>query len=252
MSTLPATHPSDPAPAGPATPTRGESWVRLLAITVTVVAAVDVVFMGLIGEVVPPLLVGVVLTAVGLGILRRWRRTGIVWLGLVSLIMLGGSLEPAGVHLGAPSSGIDFVHSVVAILGRGLALVAAVGALRGAGATSARRLGLVATALGALTLVTGTVATLATSGSDPASGDVEVAIEASAFEEVMTVPQGGTLFVDNRDLFRHTFTVEGTDIDVDLPALQGARVTVDLAPGDYAVICALPAHDFMTGTLQVR
>jgi plastocyanin len=252
MSTLPATHPSDPAPVGPTPAPPGESWVRLLAVTVTVIAAVDVVFMGLIGEVVPPLVIGVVLTAVGLGVLRRWQRTGVVWLGLVSLLMLVGSLEPAGVHLGAPSSGIDFVHAVVAIPGRVVAIAAAIGALRGAGAPAARRLGLVVTALAALTLVTGTVATLVTSGSDPAAGDVEVVIEAAAFEEVMTVSQGGTLFVDNRDVFRHTFTVEGTDIDVDLPALQGARITVDLAPGDYAVICDLPAHDFMSGTLQVR
>jgi uncharacterized cupredoxin-like copper-binding protein len=59
------------------------------------------------------------------------------------------------------------------------------------------------------------------------------------------------VFVDNRDFFRHTFTVEETSIDVELPARQGARVPVDLPAGTYAVVCPVPGHEFMASTLTV-
>ena len=47
----------------------------------------------------------------------------------------------------------------------------------------------------------------------------------------------------------HTFTVEGTDIDVELAPLATDEVTVDLDPGSYDFRCRF--HAEMTGTLTV-
>jgi plastocyanin len=47
----------------------------------------------------------------------------------------------------------------------------------------------------------------------------------------------------------HTFTVDGTDIDVQLGPLEEADVTLDLDPGTYDFHCEL--HPQMTGTLTI-
>jgi plastocyanin len=47
----------------------------------------------------------------------------------------------------------------------------------------------------------------------------------------------------------HTFTVEGTDIDLRLDPLEVEEARIDLDPGDYGFHCEL--HPQMTGTLTV-
>ncbi len=47
----------------------------------------------------------------------------------------------------------------------------------------------------------------------------------------------------------HTFTVEGTDIDLELSPMDSEDVTIDLEPGSYDVICRF--HGQMTATLTV-
>ena len=47
----------------------------------------------------------------------------------------------------------------------------------------------------------------------------------------------------------HTFTVEGTNIDLELSPMDSEDVTIDLDPGSYGVICRF--HGQMTATLTV-
>jgi len=47
----------------------------------------------------------------------------------------------------------------------------------------------------------------------------------------------------------HTFTVEGTDIDLELSPMDSEDVTIDVDPGSYDVICRF--HGQMTATLTV-
>jgi plastocyanin len=47
----------------------------------------------------------------------------------------------------------------------------------------------------------------------------------------------------------HTFTVEGTDIDLELSPMDSEDVTIDLDPGSYEVICRF--HGQMKATLTV-
>ena len=89
-----------------------------------------------------------------------------------------------------------------------------------------------------------------------AAAALEVDLEDTAFvPEELEVPAGPTAFyVANEDLFWHTFTIEGTDVDVRLSSRGTRRVEVDLAPGTYAIVCDIPGHESvgMTGTLEVR
>jgi plastocyanin len=47
----------------------------------------------------------------------------------------------------------------------------------------------------------------------------------------------------------HTFTVEGTGIDLELSPMDSEDVTIDVDPGSYDVICRF--HGQMTATLTV-
>src|SRR5688500_18320258 len=47
----------------------------------------------------------------------------------------------------------------------------------------------------------------------------------------------------------HTFTVEGSDIDLELSPMDSEDLTIDLDPGSYDVICRF--HGQMTATLTV-
>jgi plastocyanin len=47
----------------------------------------------------------------------------------------------------------------------------------------------------------------------------------------------------------HTFTVDGTDIDLDLSPQQVQEAVIDLEPGTYDFVCRF--HPQMTGTLTV-
>jgi len=230
----------------------GAAWVKLLAWLTGIIAAVEVIFLGMIATLVPPLVAGIVLTIVGLVVLRRARRTGIAILGLTSLLLLLGFLPFAASHLGHPESAIDFSHAVIGTVGRLLAVIAAVGAWRKASPAGARRLAVAAIGLACLTVAVSSIAMLASSGDDAGADDVPTVIADSHFADTITVASGDTLYVDNTDVFRHTFTVVDTAIDVELPAAVGVRVPIDLPAGVYDVICDIPGHEHMTATLEVQ
>jgi len=66
---------------------------------------------------------------------------------------------------------------------------------------------------------------------------------------------GQTLRIKNADRTAHTFTVDGTGVDIELPAGTDAKVTghladVGLSPGTYPFHCRI--HPSMTGVLIVR
>jgi plastocyanin len=245
-TTQPSAAPTTQPPPGAGT------WTFVLAGVTTTVAIVDVLFFAIIREVIPPLAVGVALTVVGVALLRTRRRAGTIVVGLTSAVMLAGGLGFATAHFGHPESGVDWAHAVIGSAGRVLAIAAAVAAWRGGSEHAARRTG--ASALGALGLVltVALVTTVATSGDAAEPDDVTVTVERALFPEGLVVSSGEVLHVDNRDLVRHTFTVEGTDVDVELPARQGVRVPIDLATGTYELVCEIPGHEAMTSTLTVR
>jgi plastocyanin len=233
-------------------PTTPSIWATFLAVAAGFVAVVDLAFFALIREIIPPLAVGIVLTGVGLTVLRARPRTGAVVLGVTSLVMLIGSLPFAVDHFAHPDSGIDWFHAVVGVFGRAGVIIAAVGTWRSASEQAGRRMAVATLGLTALVVVVAVVATVTTSGDDRQDSDVVVAITTTAFPDQLTVQTGDVLYVDNQHMFRHTFTVEDTDVDVALPAMQGVRIPIDLVPGTYQLVCDVPGHDAMTGQLIVE
>ncbi len=226
-------------------------WLRSLAILTSLVALGDVVFMTLIPEVIPPLALGVALTLIGIGLLRVRPRAGIAVLGLTSLVLGLLAVLILSPHLAHPGSPVDFLHAVLSVAGRALATVAGVGAWRGASAAGARRLATGALGLASAAIAVSAVAVLTVSSEAARPGDLPVVVAGSQFPPTVTIEPGQTLHLDNQDVFRHTFTVPDTDLDVDLPATTAVRAAVDLPPGSYDVICDIAGHEHMTAVLVV-
>ena len=225
-------------------------WIRLLAWLSVTGATLDVLAMGLT-EVIPPLVVGVILTAAGLVLLRRRPRAGTWMLGIVALLLALTSAPFALPNVPHPESAVSFIHGVGHLLTRAVAVIAAVAALR---AVSPRALAPIRTlALGglAVTVVVGIAASLATTSDSLEAGDVAVEVSAAEFPPVVEVVTGGAVFVENDDFIRHTFTVEDEGVSQELPASTGVRIELDLEPGTYQLICEVTGHESMTADLIV-
>lgn len=225
--------------------------VRLATRAAIVAAAADVVLMAVIGEVIPPLAVFVILTAVLIGGLRRRPAALVTWLGVLALVanVAGAPFWTQDVFY--PAETIAFLWAVLSAGGRFVVIAGAVMVRREA---DDRRAGLVsAVAIGVLGIaVVATVVGRATLTTDElAAGDVRATIEDAEFPDAISVERGGVVYVDNIDPYRHTFTVEGTDVDVDVPGGVARRVAVDLGPGTYVVVCEVPGHESMQSTLEV-
>ena len=90
-----------------------QPWIRLLGWAAAGSGAADVALMALVGELIPPVAVGVALSVVGVGLLRRWARAGTVLLAAVSTVLVLSSAPFALPHLSHPESAVDFGHAVV-------------------------------------------------------------------------------------------------------------------------------------------
>lgn len=242
--TIPTGTGTDSAPA--------RSWIELLARTSIVAALVDIGLPALSGEVIPPLAVGALLTVIGLVVLSRSRKAGVVVLGVVNLLLLLSGAPFAFPGLAHPESPVTFVHAVIGLGGRLLIVAATVGTWRHASPAIARRLGMTAAGLFGLAVVTAGAAALLTPDATARPGDVPVAVRGFAFPEEVRVASGGTVLVDNTELLRHTFSVEDTEVSAELPERTQVRVDVPLAEGSYRLFCAVPGHESMTATLLVE
>ena len=85
---------------------------------------------------------------------------------------------------------------------------------------------------------------------EPAAGGVTLADFAFSPDPIQAT-SGQTLAIANEDQAPHTFTVVGTDVDVEIAAGEQVSVTLDLDPGTYEVICRFHEARGMTATLKV-
>lgn len=86
---------------------------------------------------------------------------------------------------------------------------------------------------------------------DGGQGEADVIVNNYAFApSELEAPAGSDLTVKNGNPSTpHTFTIDGTDIDVELEPTKVAGVTLDLDPGDYDFHCRF--HSQMTGTITI-
>jgi plastocyanin len=87
--------------------------------------------------------------------------------------------------------------------------------------------------------------------SDPVPADT-VRLEDFAFEpDCLTAPAESSIALENTGDAPHTFTVEGTHVDVDVATGDAADASLsDVEPGRYLVTCTY--HPQMTATLTVE
>jgi plastocyanin len=81
--------------------------------------------------------------------------------------------------------------------------------------------------------------------------DADVIADNFAFSPTeIEAPAGSELSVGNANATTpHTFTIDGTDVDVELEPMAVEDVTLDLEPGTYDFHCRF--HASMTGTLTI-
>lgn len=245
------TEPTARTPATSAHDARA-GWVRLAVVVALGLLVVEVLFLLISRELIPALLITAPLTVAGVVVARRRQMAGAWVLGAMAVLMLIGGMPFFIDRVPHPASGVDWAHVVLGTVGRVVLLVAVLGAWRRVSIQGARRTGTVTVGLTAVTVLVAAVAMFATSGDERQPGDVEVRLVGSAFPDPVELDAGSVAFVDNVDVLHHTFTVPGTDIDVQVPARQARRVPVDLAPGSYELVCTISGHEAMTSTLDVR
>jgi plastocyanin len=253
MTDTTSTPPSDAASAPSASSDRPAAggWDRTLAVLAAVVAVADLAIQLLAG-VIPPLIVFGVLGLIGVALLRVRPRAGRITLLVLSILGLVGGAPfglPSLTHTSSPA---DFLHAVTSIPLRAVVVVSAIAALRGwGGAAATRRAALAGVAL--LVVVSGVAVLAAPDSTTAGPDDVVLAVGDLDFVDGddLALAAGQRLVVDNTDLIRHTFTVEGTDVDLELPPGRAVAADLDLAAGTYPYVCVVPGHEFMTGTLTV-
>lgn len=242
-TTRPTTAPSDGAVDAP--PTRR----LLIAATATAVAA-DLGWMAFLGDVIPPPLgIGTLAGVSYLAFRGNTKRLAIAFGALAALFLVMGSRFVLA-ELGHPEDAAGFIWAGLSGGGRIVTVLAAAMLLRGRH-HAPRQLAWAAVAAALAIVAIGGIGQASVASDERQPGDVDVVAERSTFPDQITVAPGGSVFVDNVDRFRHTFTVEGSDIDVDLPPTTALRVPIDLTPGTYHVQCTVHGHETMTSTLTV-
>lgn len=203
---------------------------------------------------IPPVLVIGLIYLAFVPFLRRERR----WVGLglaaFSALALLGNVPGLADELSNPESAPAFILTLLSVTAAVLAVISGSAAFFGWSTAPMRALAIGAVsvfAVGALS----SLAIFVNTESDAALGsDVEVVAEKVLWEpEDIVLPAGSAgVWVENKDGIRHTFTIEELGVDLEIPALRARRVDVAGPAGTYEIICTVPGHENMIGTLTIE
>lgn len=236
------------------TTTSTTTWLKLARGAALALAAWSVTLQLTAGRLIPPVaVIGFVYVVLAWFSTGERRRLGLV-IAAFSALAVAGNLPGVIDDLRHPESAPAFILTLLAITAAAVALVAGVGAFR---QWSPGRVGALARGSAAVFVVGTAVSTLVAVNTDSAGalpGDVIVTAESLTWQPLEVRLDGGAsgIWVDNRDGIRHTFTVPDLGIDLDVPALKSRRLDLQAPmPGTYQLICEVPGHESMTGTLVV-
>lgn len=240
-----------PVAETPAAPT--SAWMRLARGAAVVMVVWSVTLQVTVGTIIPPVaVIGLVFLAFVPFLTGERRRVGLA-LALFTTAAYLGNLPGILDELGHPESAPAFILTLLSTVGAVLALIGGLGAFFGRPSGPVRTLVLGAAGV----FVAGTVMSVAMASATDADAalDADVAVTAAALEWQpldIRLDSGATgVWVENQDGVRHTFTVKELGVDLEIPALTSRRIDIDAAPGTYQVICTVPGHEAMTGTLTV-
>ena len=221
---------------------------RYAALTIAAYAAVFQLFAGFSP---PATVVGLVFLGLGVFI-RSGRRKLALASGSIALVLLISFAMPLVDALTDLASLEAFALNLFLTLAASVAFLAGVGAIRkGSGRLIQPVVG---SAVGVFIMGFALSAVVASGvePADPLAGDAKLVSESMSFEpEELVVTAGSGIWMENRDGVRHTFTVEGTDLDLNVPGDSAGRTDLDLDPGTYQVICGVPGHEAMSMQLTI-
>ncbi len=206
---------------------------------------------------VGPVIVIPLLTALAL---RRWYRKTLAVAAVVGLLLIFFNAPYKDIF--NPTATLDFIFLSVGTFGGLIVLVSAVMGFIHRNAENLKVMPQGLFLVFAALVVIPSVAAIGGAVAWMVGGDdVDVSVRAASTEVIIdkfdfspeTISGSDMLYVRNDDLFKHAFTVEDLDIDVELN--PGRETLVDLsgvAPGSYEVTCSVPGHESMEAILAVN
>jgi plastocyanin len=233
-------------------------WFGLLVAAACATMASFVIAMIMAGSVEGFFLAMAAPIVVGLLVVWRWRRTGVVVLGVVLFAELASSAPFLVDALTHPETPGDFLPLALFTLATLAGSIAAVPAFRQARqpVRSSRSATVVASAA-VLIMVAATAVSIAAAGRVDSvtaqPGDIELTTTDFHFDMSSVTADAGTVAVTvtNDDATRHTFTIDELGVDLNVPPGTTQRVTFPADTGTYRYYCVPHATD-MVGELVVR
>lgn len=204
-------------------------------------------------ELIPPLVIfGTLFVAMAA---RMWVMATNRWVSIVTAVIamlaLIGNAPILMEDISHPETWAGFIPGAISILG-GLSAVAACAMSFRATSATTRNYAASTAGLGVSLAVISLVIAFAAESEMAEAGDIAVIAEDVYFPATLEAPAGRVaFFLENRDVFRHTFVIEGHEVKAEMPGSKDRRVEVDLAAGEYRYICDVPGHERMEGTLTV-
>ncbi len=235
------------------TETTTTEWLKLVRAGAILMAVWSVALQGFAQTVIPPV---AVIGMVFLGFvpfLRGERRALGLAVALFGILAVVGNIEVILDELRNPESAPAFILNLLSLVGVSLAVVGGLSAFWRRPSHPIRTIAVGAAGV----FIAGSVASVAIAANTPSDvalpGDVQVTAHQVMWapEEIEITASDTGLWVDNRDGIRHTFTIPQLGVDVEVPALKARRIELDAAPGGYQIICTVPGHESMTGTLTI-
>lgn len=206
------------------------------------------------GELIPEVLgIGVVFGTLGIFLKGNRRRLGLA-MAILGVVALTGNLPGTIDELSHPSSAPAFILTLLVVVAAAGVIVSGTAAFFRLSAKPIRALSYSGGAIFLVGVLVALNAAAAVDSVEPGPADVEVVAKGVAFDQSEIVVEAGNsgFWLDNRDGIRHTFTISGTDYEIDAPGLSAQRAEFDLAPGRYDVFCSVPGHESMKINLIVE
>jgi len=240
-------------PADTKTDATAAAWMRVARGSAATIVVWVILLHSSARVLIPPvLLIGVVYAAL-IPFLRGARRGLGLAYAIVGFLTLFGNAPATIDELSHLDSAPAFILTLLAVVGSAVAIVAGLGTWRSGALPPTRRIVVAAVAVFTSLAVTSVVVSLTTDSDVPEPDDARLVAERVEYgpDVVNLAATGGGVWIDNKDGVRHTFTIEGEGIDIEIPALKARRFDVNLAAGSYEFICSVPGHEGMKGTLTV-
>lgn len=230
------------------------AWIRVVRYGAIAVAFWSVALQLIAGQFIPPVMFFGVLFAAFVPFLKGERRKLALVVAILAVLALLGNLPGTVDDLSHPNSAPAFILTALVTLAAMVVLVSGVAAFRSWSPDPIRPIAIAAGGLFAMAVIVGLVAASSVDSAVPLASDTQVVAAGVEFDVSQLVVSAGEngFWLDNQDGIRHTFTIEGTDMQLDVPGLSAARADFQLEAGEYNVFCSVPGHEKMTIRLTVE